>query len=194
VIDGDQVLAACAIAMKQRGTLAGNTVVTTVMANLGFHRTMRDAGIDVVAARVGDRYVLEAMLERGAILGGEQSGHVIFRDRATTGDGLLTAVRFLSLAVERGVSVQELASCMRRFPQVLLNVRVADPGRLEGADAVWDAVRDAESELGDAGRVLVRSSGTEPLVRVMVEAEEFGDASRHAEALAATVRSSLGAA
>ena len=127
VIDGDQVLAACAISMKERGTLNGNTVVTTVMANLGFHRAMREASIEVVAAPVGDRYVLEAMLERGAVLGGEQSGHVIFREQATTGDGLLTAVRFLSLAVEKGIGLQELAACMRRFPQVLLNVRCGRP-------------------------------------------------------------------
>jgi phosphoglucosamine mutase len=193
VIDGDQVLAACAISMKERGTLSGNSVVTTVMANLGFHRAMRDAEIDVVAAPVGDRYVLEAMLDNGAVLGGEQSGHVIFRDRATTGDGLLTAVRFLSLAAERGIGLQELASCMRRFPQVLLNVRVSDPGRLASADQVWEAVLLAEKELGDRGRVLVRSSGTEPLVRVMVEADEVDDASRHAEALASIVRSSLAA-
>ncbi|MGZ5298906.1 MAG: phosphoglucosamine mutase [Actinomycetota bacterium] len=193
VIDGDQVLASCAIAMHERGTLVGDLVVTTVMANLGFHRAMSEAGVDVVATQVGDRYVLEEMLRSGAVLGGEQSGHVIFRERATTGDGLLTAVRFLSLAARRGVSVEELASCMRRFPQVLLNVPVADPRGLEGVEAVWDAVRRAEGELGDGGRVLVRASGTEPLVRVMVEAETVDDAARYADQLAGTVRSSLGA-
>ncbi|MGZ8651199.1 MAG: phosphoglucosamine mutase [Actinomycetota bacterium] len=193
VIDGDQVLAACAIAMHERGTLVGDLVVTTVVANLGFHRAMSEAGVDVVATQVGDRYVLEEMLRSGAVLGGEQSGHVIFRERATTGDGLLTAVRFLSLAARRGVSVEELASCMRRFPQVLLNVPVADPRGLEGVEAVWDAVRRAEGELGDGGRVLVRASGTEPLVRVMVEAETVDDAARYADQLAGTVRSSLGA-
>ncbi len=187
VIDGDQVLAACAISMKERGALVGNTVVTTVMANLGFHHAMRDEGIDVVSASVGDRYVLEAMLQSGAVLGGEQSGHVIFREQATTGDGLLTAVRFLSLAAERGIGLRELASCMRRFPQVLLNVRVADPGRLEGADPVWEAVRHAEHELGDRGRVLVRSSGTEPLVRVMVEASAEDEALSHATVIAKAV-------
>ncbi len=192
VIDGDQVLAACAIEMHERGTLAGDQVVTTVMANLGFHRAMREAGVEVVATQVGDRYVLEEMLRRGAVLGGEQSGHVIFRDRSTTGDGLLTAVRFLSLAARRGVSVEELASCMRRYPQVLLNVPVADPGGLAGAEAVWDAVRRAEDALGDGGRVLVRASGTEPLVRVMVEAEAAEDATRHADELAGVVGSSLG--
>jgi phosphoglucosamine mutase len=193
VIDGDQVLAACAIAMKERGTLADDRVVTTVMANLGFHRAMAGAGIDVVTAPVGDRYVLEEMLRTGATLGGEQSGHVIFRAQATTGDGLLTAVRFLSLAATRGSSVRELASCMRRFPQVLVNVPVVDPAGLAAADPVWDAVRRTEAELGPAGRVLVRASGTEPLVRVMVEAEEADRASQHAEALAGAVRSALGA-
>jgi phosphoglucosamine mutase len=192
VIDGDQVLAACAIAMHERRSLVGDTVVTTVMANLGFHRAMREAGVDVVATQVGDRYVLEEMLRSGAVLGGEQSGHVIFREQATTGDGLLTAVRFLSLAARRGVSVEELASCMRRYPQVLLNVPVTDPGELGGAEAVWDEVRRAEDELGDAGRVLVRASGTEPLVRVMVEAEAADDANRYADTLAGVVRSSLG--
>ena len=192
VIDGDQVLAACAIDMRDRGMLTGDLVVTTVMANLGFHRAMRDAGIDVSATQVGDRYVLEEMLRTGAVLGGEQSGHVIFREQATTGDGLLTAVRFLSLAARGGVSVEELASCMRRFPQVLLSVPVVNPGGLDDAGAVWEAVRRAEDELGDGGRVLVRASGTEALVRVMVEAEAADDATRHADALVGAVRSSLG--
>jgi phosphoglucosamine mutase len=193
VIDGDQVLAACALAMQARGSLVGSTVVTTVMANLGFHRAMRDAGIRVIAAKVGDRYVLEEMLRSGTVLGGEQSGHIIFREQATTGDGLLTAVRFLSLAASRGVSIQELASCMRRFPQVLVNIRVSDPSRLQGAKAVWEAVRRAEELLGDDGRVLVRPSGTEPLVRVMVEAETQEDAAGLADAIAEAVRSDLAA-
>ena len=194
VVDGDQVLAACAIDMHDRRALAGDLVVTTVMANLGFHRAMRDAGIDVAATQVGDRYVLEEMIRTGAVLGGEQSGHIIFREQASTGDGLLTAVRFLSLAARGGVSIEELASCMRRFPQVLLNVPVADPGGLDDAGAVWEAVRRAEAELGDGGRVLVRASGTEALVRVMVEAEAADDATRHADALVGAVRTSLGGA
>jgi phosphoglucosamine mutase len=192
VIDGDQVLAACALDMKERGTLAGDTVVTTVMANLGFRRAMDEVGVHVIAAKVGDRYVLEEMQRNGAVLGGEQSGHVIFADHASTGDGLLTAVRYLSTAARRGVSVGELASCMRRFPQVLINVEVSDRGALESTDAVWAAVRAAEGSLGEAGRVLVRPSGTEPLVRVMVEAESEVEASRHAEAIAAEIRGALG--
>jgi phosphoglucosamine mutase len=191
VVDGDQVLAACALAMQADGSLIGDTVVTTVMANLGFHRAMREAGIDVVATQVGDRYVLEEMLRSGTVLGGEQSGHIIFREQATTGDGLLTAVRFLSLAAAGGVSVQELASCMKRFPQVLVNIRVSDPSRLRDAKLVTDAVRRAEDVLGDNGRVLVRPSGTEPVVRVMVEADTQQEALRHADSIAEAVRSDL---
>jgi phosphoglucosamine mutase len=192
VIDGDQVLAACAIALKEDGGLDRNTVVTTVMANLGFHQAMRRAGIDVVQTKVGDRYVLEEMLRTGAVLGGEQSGHVIFRHHATTGDGLLTAVRFLSLAARRGCTVAELASAMRRFPQVMRNVPVAYKERLGEADEVWEAVRGVESELDGSGRVLVRASGTEPVVRVMVEAESDAAARTYADSLAEAVAAALG--
>jgi len=193
VINGDQVLAACALAMAESGSLVRNTVVTTVMANLGFFLAMRNAGIEVVSAKVGDRYVLEQMLERGAVLGGEQSGHVIFREQATTGDGLLTAVRFLSLAARKGATVRELGAAMRIYPQVLLNVPVRDRDALEADDAVAAAVRSAEGALGDAGRVLVRASGTEPLVRVMVEAETAEVAEARAEEVANVVRARLGA-
>jgi len=192
IVDGDQVLAACALAMRDAGRLAENAVVTTVMANLGFHRAMDDAGIEVLTTKVGDRYVLEEMLRSGAMVGGEQSGHVIFRHHATTGDGLLTAIRFLTLAPARGVSVRDLASCMRRFPQVLENVVVADRDALEGATDVWTAVKEAERDLEDRGRVLVRASGTEPLVRVMVEAESEEEAAAHARAIADRVRAALG--
>ena len=192
VIDGDQVLAACALALKEDGLLERNIVVATVMANTGFLQAMRNAGIDVVESRVGDRYVLEEMLRTGAMLGGEQSGHVIFRHHATTGDGLLTAVTFLSLAAKRGSTVAELASVMRKFPQVLRNVPVNHKERLESADEVWEAVRGVERTLDGSGRVLVRASGTEPLVRVMVEAENDADAAAHADALAAAVEAALG--
>ncbi len=191
VIDGDQVLAACAIAMKEEGRLVGNRVVSTVMANLGFRRALQAAGVEVVETRVGDRYVLEEMERTGALLGGEQSGHLIFREHATTGDGILTAVRFLSLTRKRGVSVAELADVMRRFPQVLENVRVARKEQLDDAAEIWEAVRAAEEALGDSGRVLVRASGTEPLVRVMVEAESEEDARRHAAAISERVDASL---
>jgi phosphoglucosamine mutase len=192
-IDGDQILAACAIAMKEAGALPFDAVVTTVMANLGFHRAMQDAGITVSATKVGDRYVLEEMLEEGVMLGGEQSGHLIFRDHATTGDGLLTAVRFLSLAAEGGRPVADLAAVMRRYPQVMENVRVRSLTELDGSEPVWDAVRAAEEDLADHGRVLVRASGTEPLVRVMVEAETEDVARRHAETISSEVRKQLGA-
>src|SRR6266581_691059 len=192
VVDGDQVLAVCALALRDNGRLPGNAVVTTVMANLGFRRSMEDAGIEVLTTKVGDRYVLEEMLRSRAAVGGEQSGHVIFLDHATTGDGLLTAIKFLTLAAARGVSVRDLASCMRRFPQVLKNVVVTDRDALEDATDVWTAVKEAERDLGDRGRVLVRASGTEPLVRVMVEAESEEEASLHARAIADRVRASLG--
>jgi len=188
VIDGDQVLAANALAMHERGTLKGDVIVGTVMSNLGLVHAMREAGIELVQARVGDRYVLEEMEQRGAMLGGEQSGHVIFREHATTGDGLLTAVRFLSLAAVTGRSVGELAQAMRRYPQVMINVPVDGRDGLADAVAVEAAVADAEAALGDRGRVLVRASGTEPLIRVMVEAETSAEARRHAEAIVAAVR------
>jgi phosphoglucosamine mutase len=191
VIDGDQVIAAAALALKEDGRLKGDTVVVTVMSNLGFRRALEEAGITVRETRVGDRYVLEEMLRSGAVLGGEQSGHVIFLDHATTGDGLLTAVRFLSLARAQGATVAELAASMRRYPQVLENVPVTDTAGLDAAEAVWEAVRETEAALGDAGRVLVRASGTEPLVRVMVEAEEEEDARRHARAIARVVHLAL---
>src|SRR5262249_481102 len=139
VIDGDQVLAANALAMQERGTLKGDVVIGTVMSNLGLVHAMGDAGIELVQTRVGDRYVLEEMERRGAMLGGEQSGHVIFREHATTGDGLLTAVRFLSLAALTGRSVGELAAAMRRYPQVMINVPVQDRERLPRAPAGADA-------------------------------------------------------
>jgi phosphoglucosamine mutase len=192
IVDGDQVLGACALALHREGRLAKDTVVTTVMANLGFHRAMEDAGIDVVETAVGDRYVLEEMLRTGAVLGGEQSGHLIFTEHATTGDGILTAVAFLSLARATGVSVADLAASVEKLPQVLLNVVVSDRASLDGADEVWGAVREAESALGDGGRILVRASGTEPLVRVMVEAETAEAARSHADAVAEAVRRAMG--
>ena len=192
VIDGDQVLAACALGLRDEGELAGDRVVTTVMSNFGFKLAMQEAGIEVLEAKVGDRYVLEDMLRTGAVLGGEQSGHIIFSRHATTGDGLLTAVRFLSLAAYRGVGVGELASVMRRYPQVMLNVTVSERAALAAAAEVVEAVSSAQQALGGRGRVLVRASGTEPLVRVMVEAESEADAQAHAEAVADVVRRTMG--
>ena len=191
VVDGDQVLAACAVAMHAADDLPGDTVVTTVLANLGFHRRMREAGIKVLTTKVGDRYVLGEMIRTGAVLGGEQSGHIIFRDHATTGDGLLTAVRFLGLCASAGRSVAEVAA-MPRFPQVQENVPVANRESLDDAEGLWEAVRAAERALGDGGRVVVRASGTEPVVRVMVEAETEEEAARHAREIAREVQVHLG--
>jgi phosphoglucosamine mutase len=189
VVDGDQVLAASAIALHEAGELDRDTVVATVMSNIGLERAMHEHGIELVRTRVGDRYVLEEMERGGAVLGGEQSGHVIFRRYATTGDGLLTAVRFLSLAAARGVGVGDLASMMRRFPQVLVNVRVDDRDAVSSSPTVAEAVASAEKALGDTGRVLLRPSGTEQLVRVMVEAETKDEADRHARVIADVVSS-----
>jgi phosphoglucosamine mutase len=194
VIDGDHVLAACALDMKDRGELAENLVVITVMANLGFRKAMEGAGIQMLETKVGDRYVLEDMLKSGAVLGGEQSGHIIFLQHATTGDGLLTALQFLGRAHRKGVSIEEFASCMSRFPQVLSNVHVGQLNGLGEAKPVWDAVAAAEQALGDRGRVLVRPSGTEPVVRVMVEAATEEEARRHAGAIAGAVVTALGSA
>ena len=189
IIDGDDVMAACALAMHEEGRLAENTVVVTVMANLGLRRAMEEAGIKVVETQVGDRYVLEEMQRTGATLGGEQSGHVIFLEQATTGDGLLTAVRLLSLARKKGKTLKELASTLHRYPQVLQNIPASDARAVVEDPGLAGAIRRAEETLGDRGRVLVRASGTEPLVRIMVEAESEDEARRHADALAEAARS-----
>lgn len=192
-VDGDVILAVLARAMHEEGTLRGGAVATTVMTNLGFRQAMRGLGIDVVETAVGDRHVLAAMLERDLNLGGEQSGHLISLDHATTGDGILSAVRLLSVVRETGASLEELAGVMTRLPQVLENVVVPDRSRLPEADAVWEAVAAAERRLADGGRVLVRPSGTEPVVRVMVEAESASEAQACAERIAGAVERSLGA-
>jgi phosphoglucosamine mutase len=189
LVDGDQILALCALALREQGRLHADTVVATVMSNLGFHHAMRDAGIAVVTTAVGDRYVLEALRERGLSLGGEQSGHLIFGDFATTGDGLLTALQLMACVVRSGRPLSELATVVRKLPQVLVNVRVRDKARVADAPAVQAAVAEAETALADSGRVLLRPSGTEQVVRVMVEAatQERADevAHRVAEVVAA---------
>ncbi|MCR5582050.1 MAG: phosphoglucosamine mutase, partial [Eggerthellaceae bacterium] len=151
----------------------------------------RDAGIQVLQTAVGDRHVLEAMREGGFVIGGEQSGHTIFLEHNSTGDGLMTACQFVAVCERNGKTAAEAASVMRRFPQELVNVRVADKEALAGNAAIAAAIASAEEELGDAGRVLVRPSGTEPLIRVMVEAAEDAEAARHAKAIAAVVESEL---
>lgn len=170
-IDGDYILAICGSDLAARGKLANSELVSTVMCNLGFSTAMKRAGFDVVQTAVGDRYVLERMIADGAVLGGEQSGHIIFLEHNTTGDGLVTALQLLSVIKRTGRSLADLAGCMCKFPQVLVNVHSENKAGLDDCAPVWDAVRAAEDELGDRGRVLVRPSGTEPLVRVMAEAE-----------------------
>jgi phosphoglucosamine mutase len=187
VVDGDMILAICALAMHERGSLKDATVVATVMSNLGFHHTMRDAGIAVQTTAVGDRYVLEALRAGGLSLGGEQSGHLVFLDHATTGDGLLTGLALLSRMKATGASLAELASVVQRLPQTLINVPVTDRMAVSESDSVAEAVNAVEEELGDSGRVLLRPSGTEQLVRVMVEAPTQEQADEVAKRLAEVV-------
>ncbi len=186
-IDGDMVEAVCAIDLKQRGKLAGDTAVSTVMANLGLTHALRDAGINLIQTKVGDRYVLEAMREGGYVIGGEQSGHTIFLEHNSTGDGLVTAIQFLCACKRAGKTAGEAAKTMTRFPQTLINVRVNDKHAVEGNAAVAEAVAAAEAALGEDGRVLLRPSGTEPVVRVMVEAADQTQAETHAQAIAEVV-------
>jgi phosphoglucosamine mutase len=188
VVDGDQILALLAMSLRDTGRLAGNTVVTTVMANLGFRKAMAEAGIKVVEVPVGDRYVLEAMREGQFVLGGEQSGHLILLHHATTGDGLLTALQLLAVMARTGRPLHELAQVMTRYPQVLVNVPVPDKAGVAASADLAAAISAARSELGASGRVLVRPSGTEQAVRVMVEALDGDQAKRVAGALADTVR------
>src|SRR4051812_13893672 len=187
VVDCDAILAVCALGLHERGQLKQDTVVATVMSNLGFHHTMRDAGIAVHTTAVGDRYVLEALRTRDLSLGGEQSGHLVFLDHATTGDGLLTALSLMSRMAGAGASLAELVSVVQKLPQVLVNVPVKDRLAVAESDKVADAVNAAEAELGDDGRVLLRPSGTEQLVRVMVEAPTQDQADEVAGRLAAIV-------
>jgi len=186
VVDGDQIMAILAIAMKSRGTLASDTLVATVMSNLGLHRAMSEHGIHVETTAVGDRYVLERMNGGRYSLGGEQSGHVIMSEFATTGDGVLTGLHLCAEMARQKKSLAELASVMTVFPQVLINVRGVERSRAEDAD-VLDAVAAASASLGASGRVLLRPSGTEPMVRVMVEAASEDEAQRIAQELAAVV-------
>ncbi|MEU9476480.1 phosphoglucosamine mutase [Streptomyces sp. NPDC048191] len=191
-VDGDQILAVLALAMRERSALRSDTVVATVMSNLGFKLAMERAGIRLVQTAVGDRYVLEEMKEHDFALGGEQSGHVIVLDHATTGDGTLTGLLLAARVAETGRSLRELASVMERLPQVLINVPDVDKSRVRTSADLAAAVTEAERELGETGRVLLRPSGTEPLVRVMVEAADIEQARSVAGRLADAVKSALG--
>ncbi|MFJ4595544.1 phosphoglucosamine mutase [Kitasatospora sp. NPDC088861] len=191
-VDGDQIIAILAVAMKDAGTLRRNTAVATVMSNLGFKLAMEREGVDLVETAVGDRYVLEAMKEHGFALGGEQSGHVILLDHATTGDGTLTGLMLGARLAATKQPLADLAAVMTRLPQQLINVKGVDKGRVHTSVELAAAVAEAEAELGSTGRVLLRSSGTEPLVRVMVEAADPVQAESVAQRLAEAVRTHLG--
>ncbi|MFG2455412.1 phosphoglucosamine mutase [Streptomyces sp. M41(2017)] len=191
-IDGDQILAVLALAMRERSVLRSGTVVATVMSNLGFKLAMEREGLALVQTAVGDRYVLEEMKRHGYALGGEQSGHVIVLDHATTGDGTLTGLLLAARVAQSGRTLRDLASVMERLPQVLINVPDVDRTRVNTSAELATAVADAERELGSTGRVLLRPSGTEPLVRVMVEAADIEHARSVAARLADAVKSALG--
>jgi phosphoglucosamine mutase len=180
-----------ATGLHEAGRLKEDLLVGTVMSNLGFLREMQRRGIEVVQAPVGDKFVAEEMTRRGAVLGGEQSGHVIMAEHTTTGDGILTGLHLAWHLAASNQPLSELAGGWERFPQVLLNVEAARRDRLDQAEAVWEEVRKVEAELGDGGRVLLRASGTEPLIRVMIEAESEAAARRAAERLADAVRRHL---
>ena len=190
-VDGDQIMAIIALSMQEQGVLRGNTLVATVMSNLGMIHALGNVGIRVLQTAVGDRYVLEGMRQGGYALGGEQSGHVVMSDHGTTGDGTLTGLMLASRVAQTGRTLADLAGIMTHFPQVLVNVKNVDKSRLESNVVVADAVSAAEFELGDTGRVLLRKSGTEPVVRVMVEAADRIQAEALADRLVGVVESEL---
>jgi phosphoglucosamine mutase len=187
LVDGDAIMVVLALAMREAGELASNTLVTTVMSNLGLHLAMRSAGIVVRTTGVGDRYVLEELRAGDYSLGGEQSGHIVMPAVGSTGDGIVTGLRLMTRMVQTASSLADLASAMRALPQVLINVKVADKATAAAAPSVQTAVEKAAAELGDNGRILLRPSGTEPMIRVMVEAPEEGVAQRIATRVAEAV-------
>jgi phosphoglucosamine mutase len=187
LVDGDAIMVVLALAMQESGELASNTLVTTVMSNLGLHQAMRTAGVTVRTTGVGDRYVLEELRSGDYSLGGEQSGHIVMPAMGSTGDGIVTGLRLMTRMVQTGSSLADLASKMQSFPQVLINVKVADKTTAAAAPSVRSAVDEAEAELGDTGRILLRPSGTEPMIRVMVEAPEEDVAQRVATRVADAV-------
>ncbi|HYX71014.1 MAG TPA: phosphoglucosamine mutase [Terriglobales bacterium] len=193
VVNGDAVLLLAARAMQSRGALRNDTVVATTMSNMGLEAALGRSGIRMLRAPVGDKYVLEEMRKSGAVLGGEQSGHILFLDQATTGDGLLTALRVLEIVGQSGKPLAELVADLKVFPQTIQNVRVREKRPLEEVEAVRRAIEEAERQLGSKGRVVVRYSGTEPLARVMVEAGSEAAMRAHAHAIAEAIRNALGA-
>jgi len=191
IVDGDYIMAICARALKAKGKLNNNTVVTTVMANMGFYKSMEEAGIHTTKTAVGDRYVVEEMIRGGYNLGGEQSGHIIFLDHNTTGDGLLTGLQLLNIVKESGKPLSELKRIMTKYPQILINVPVADKTKLAGNAAIEQAIKEVEEELAGNGRVLVRPSGTEPIVRVMAEGPDEAQLQKLVERIADVVKQEL---
>ncbi len=193
VVDGDKIIAVCSKFMKENNKLKNDTAVVTVMSNMGFFKFCEKNGINCVKTKVGDRYVLEEMVKNGYVIGGEQSGHIIFLDYATTGDGQMSAIQVLNVLKHTGKKISELASEMQVYPQVLINVRVSNFGkaRLDKDEEVQLAIREASEELGDTGRVLVRVSGTEPLVRVMLEGEDYSQIKSLAESIAKVIEERL---
>ena len=192
-MDGDAVLLIAARDLKAAGRLAGNLVVATVMSNLGLEKALEREGIRLLRTPVGDKYVLEEMVRSGAVLGGEQSGHVIFRQHATTGDGLLTALRIFEIAVKSGKGLDELTADLEIYPQRLKNVRVSRRKPLDELPEVVREIRDCEAEFAGAGRVLVRFSGTEPLARVMVEGPDLAQVEHFTDRIAGAIEKELGA-
>lgn len=191
LVDGDQIIVICGLARKREGLLRGNLVVVTVMSNLGLHEAFEREGIEVRETRVGDRYILEEMQKTGAVLGGEQSGHIVFLDRTTTGDGLMTALELLRVVQKTGEPLSRLAGQMCRYPQVMVNVPVRNKHKLFDNVYIAEAIRDAEMRLAGRGRVLVRPSGTEPLVRVMVEGPHEDELRRVVEQISQVVKANL---
>lgn len=191
-VNGDQIMAMCAIEMKKQGRLKNNILVTTVMSNMGLDIAMKEAGINVIKTKVGDRYVLEEMVKKDCNLGGEQSGHIIHLDYNTTGDGVITTLQILALMNNTKKRLSELSSCMTIFPQVLLNVRVKEKKEFSSIPEVSKAIKSCEDQLKDRGRILVRYSGTEPLARVMIEGENEGKIKTMAEEIAGTIKEAIG--
>ena len=192
IVDGDRVLAAMAIAFKKRGVLKNDTLVVTSMSNLGLHDAMRKHGINIEVTDVGDRYVIDAMRKHGHCLGGEKSGHLIFHDYATTGDGILSALQVLRILKEENKTLAEFADCMTEYPQQLVGIKVKEKRPVAEVPVLADAIRACEAELGEKGRVIVRYSGTEPKIRILVEAQKIELVSKWINALTRAVKEGLG--
>ena len=192
VVDGDHILAMCGIDFNQKGRLNKNAIVATVMSNLGLFRAMQEHGVEVIKTQVGDRYVLENMQKEGLNVGGEQSGHIIFSDYTTTGDGLITALQVLRIMRETGRKLSHLAQCMTKYPQVLINVKVKEKPELESIPEIKAAIDKTNETLGDNGRLLVRYSGTEFVARVMIEGRDEQEIRPLAHSLADIIKSKIG--